>query len=120
MNNVADQALVGLAELTADLFQPYVGQPVVFERPADSDTAEEEPPARMTLLEVHRGTPSPALRRTPFSLLFVMKDQAPLSLGLHRLMFPGCEPADLLLSRVTVPKYQAKDPTGMYYEAVFG
>jgi hypothetical protein len=119
MYNVTDARTVDLAELTAELFDPYVGQMMVFERPAGSE-AEEEPPARMTLLEVHRGIPSPALRRVPFSLLFVMKDQAELSFGLHRLILSGHTPVELLISRVTVPKFQASDPMGMFYEVVFG
>lgn len=116
---VAEEQLVDLANFTAELFEPCIGQVFVFERPTDSGGAAVEP-ARMMLLEVRRGVRSPALRREPFSLFFVMKDQAPLSEELHRLVHPGCEAADLLVTRVTAPKYQAMDPAGMYYEAVFG
>lgn len=110
---------MGLADLTADLFTPLVGQTIVFERPPEPDASATEP-ARMKLLDVSRSAKSPAVRREPFSLLFVMKDQRPLGMGLHRLLHPSFEPADLLVSRVTAPKYEAIDPAGMYYEAVFG
>ena len=119
MGNVAEEQLVGLADVTASLFEPYLGQTMVFERLVDADGTVSEP-AHMTLLEVRRGIKSPAMRREPFSLLFAMKDQSPLGSGLHRLVHLGCEPADLLVSRVNVPKYQAIDPTRMYYEVVFG
>jgi Domain of unknown function (DUF6916) len=119
MSDTKEMGLVGLADFTADLFAPFTGQTLVFERPSAPDAPAAEP-ARMLLLEVKRGSPIPGFRRQPFSLLFVMKDQAPLGAGLHRLIHPGIEPSELLVSRVTVPKYQAQDPKGMYYEAVFG
>jgi hypothetical protein len=124
MGNVAEQrdislGVVGLPDFTAELFDPLLGQTVVFERPADPANISLEP-ARMTLLEVKRGHKSPALRREPFSLFFVLKAQPPLGVGLHRLMQPGFEPTDILVTRVTAPKYEALDPAGMFYEAVFG
>jgi hypothetical protein len=115
MGNVADGQIVSVVDFTADLFEPLIGQALVFGRPG-----EDEAPVRLNLLEVKRGKKSPAVRREPFSLFFVLKDQAPLGDGLHRLLQPGCEEADLLVSRVTAPRYEALDPTGMFYEAVFG
>ncbi|HTP36316.1 MAG TPA: hypothetical protein VMJ75_29280 [Candidatus Acidoferrales bacterium] len=109
----------GLADLTAELFEPFIGQAITFERPAANGEAPLEP-ARMQLLEVKRGHNSPALRREPFSLFLVMKDQPPLGPGLHRLAHSTCESADLLVTRVTAPKYEAADPTGMFYEVIFG
>jgi hypothetical protein len=119
MEHVTEERQVGLADYTADHFLPLVGETLVFERPNDG-TAPVTEPARMKVLEVKRGPQSPAVRREPFSVLFVMKDQPELGAGLHRLIQAGLEPADLLITRVTVPKYQAIDPAGMYYEVVFG
>jgi hypothetical protein len=119
MGAAAQQGKIGLQDFVADLFDPLVGTTLVFERPCGSEPAGQGP-ARMKLLEVHRGAkPLPALRQ-PFSLLFVVKDQPPLGTGLHRLVYPGFEPADLFISRVMAPEYQAIDPLGMYYQAVFG
>lgn len=118
MEKVAEQN-VALGDFTADLFMPLIGQKLIFERPADAEVSTTEP-ARLELLEVKPGKKSPALRREPFSLLFVLKDQEQLGNGLHRLRQPGFEAAELLISRVTAPKYEAQDPAGMFYEAVFG
>jgi hypothetical protein len=111
--------LVSLADFAAEVFEPLVGQTLVFERSSSEGQAPAEP-ARMQLLEVHRGHPAPPPLRQPFSLLLMMKDQPPLSMALHRLIHDGLEPAELLISRVTVPHHQVKDPAGMYYELVFG
>lgn len=73
----------------------------------------------MRLLQVERSRRHPGLAREPFSLLFVMHDQPPLSWGLHTLVHADFEPCDLLLSRVSVPKHEREDPNGMFYEAVF-
>lgn len=119
MASVAATGKIGLADFAADRFEALVGQTIVFERPADSGTSAMEA-ASMRLLEVKRGAKSPAVRREPFSVLFAMKDQPPLGPGLHRLAHPDFEPAELLITRVMAPKYEALDPTGMYYEVVFG
>jgi hypothetical protein len=110
---------VALADLTVEMFVPLVGKTLVFERPAHPDASPVNA-VRMKLLEAKRGVKSPAVRREPFSLLFALQDQPPLGLGLHRLLHPDFEPSDLLITRVIAPKYQAVDPEGMYYEAVFG
>src|SRR5215470_7950613 len=91
MENIAEKGKVGLADFTADMFEPLVGQTLIFERPDSSDTPTLEP-VRMKLLEVKRNPKSPAVRREPFSLLFVMKDQPPLGKGLHGLAHPYFEP----------------------------
>src|SRR5215471_16005852 len=95
---------VTLAELTADHFSPLIGETLTFQRPAPAAGSE---PARMKLLEVKRHKASVAIRREPFSLFFAMKHQEPLGDGLHRFVHPGFEPSDLLISRVTAPKYEA-------------
>lgn len=119
IETVPEGKKAGLADLTAELFEPFIGQTITFERPAANGGTPLEP-ARMQLLEVKRGPKSPALRREPFSLFLVMKDQPPLGTGLHRLTHLECESADLLVTRVTAPKYEAADPMGMFYEVVFG
>ena len=119
MSNSTGPEVVRLADFTAEVFEALVGQTLVFERPPSPGPAPAEP-VRMQLLEVRRGHAAPPPLRQPFSLLLVMKDQPPLGMGLHRLIRAGLEPAELLISRVTVPHYQIKDPAGMYYELVFG
>jgi hypothetical protein len=116
--SVSEQKKIGLADFTADLFEPLIGQTLEFERPEIAGSVSE--PARMTLLEVERSDQLPQMLREPFSLLLALKDQEPLGRGLHRLNLPDCEPAELFIARVTVPKYERKDPASMYYQAVFG
>jgi hypothetical protein len=107
-----------MPQFTADIFAAYVGQILEFERP---EAREDKPPipARMQLVEVTRHRMQAGMTREPFSLLFVMRDQPPLSRGLHRLHHDDFEACDLYLERVIAPKYQQSDPMGMYYEAVF-
>ena len=97
---------VCVAQFSAALFRPHVGDTFVFERPEGGE-------ARMQLLEVGGS-------ERPFSLLFVMREGQPLGWGLPRLVRAGFEPCEIFLSRVTVPRYQSADSAGMYYEAVFG
>jgi uncharacterized protein DUF6916 len=108
----------GLADFTGATLLPYAGQVFVFQRPAGPD-GRPGGEARLVLLEVNQYPRQPGLSRDPFSLLFVMKGQAPLEKGLPRLMHQDFEPFDIFLQRVTVPKYENIDPAGMYYEAVF-
>jgi hypothetical protein len=102
-----------MIEFSADHFLPLVG--AMFTWRAEGSRAE----SNMRLLEVERFRSHPGLAREPFSLLFVMHDQPPLGRGLHTLVHSSFEPCDLLLSRVTVPKYEREDPRGMFYEAIF-
>jgi hypothetical protein len=111
-------AATGTAPLTADVLEPRVGEEFVFARPANPDGS----PAgvvRMRLLELKRLPPHDLTEREPFSMIFVVKDQASLGMGLHRLLHPELEPFDMFLSRVSVPRFQKADPAGMFYEAVF-
>lgn len=104
--------------LTADALEPRVGEEFVFERPANPDGT----PAgvvRMRLASLARLPRHELTERGPFSIIFVLKDQAPLGMGLHRLLHPELEPFDMFLSRVMVPRLQRADPDGMFYEAVF-
>jgi hypothetical protein len=101
-----------MTEFSADAFLPHVGE--VFRWQAGA------PEARiMRLLDVERYPRRPGLAREPFSLLFVMHDQPPLAGGVYSLLHGEFERCELLLTRVTVPKYECQDPRGMYYEAVF-
>jgi hypothetical protein len=108
---------IRLEDFAADLFQPLVGQRLSFRRPGNPPAERVE----MELLQVRAsryGAP-PGLR-APFSLLFTLRDTAPLDpIGLHRLDHPDFEPCDLLLTRVQVPELDRRDGT-MFYEAVFG
>jgi hypothetical protein len=117
-SGVDERKEIGLAEFTAELFEPLLGQTLEFGRPA-AVGGPGGAPARMTLIEVLRSESAPDSPREPFSLLFVMKDQAPLGVGLHSLSLPGCESVELFISRITAPKYERKDPGGMFYQAVF-
>src|SRR5215467_10885744 len=113
----ASTARIEIAQFTADIFAGYVGQIIEFERPGVSGD-ETTSRAHMQLVEVSRHRIQKGLRREPFSLLFVMRGQSPLSYHLHRLHHPHFEACDLHLERVIAPKYQQADPAGMYYEAV--
>lgn len=73
--------------------------------------------ARMKLVEI---TTRPGSEGRPFALLFVLHDQPPLANALPKLIRDGFEPCEIYFSRVTSPRRQANDPTGVYYEAVFG
>ena len=107
-----------MADFTADLFLPHIGELFEWERPA-SRNGTGEGNARMYLIEVARQPHHPGACREPFSLLFRMKGQGALEWGLHTLVHPKFERCELFLSRVTVPQYGRKDPDGIYYEAVF-
>ena len=73
----------------------------------------------MCLIEVTRHLSYGGARREPFSLLFLMKGQHALEGGLHTLVHPEFERCELLLSRITLPPSERKEPDGIYYEAVF-
>ena len=105
-----------IAEFTADLFLLRVGELFEWERPGGR-TGEEK--AWMRLIEVTRHPSHGGDSREPFSLLFVMQGQRELERGLHTLVHPLFQRCELLLSRVTVPPYERKEPDGIYYEAVF-
>jgi len=104
---------VPFEEFNAERFLPHVGEIFVWR---SSGVTKE---ARLRLLDVERFRHQPGLTREPFSLLFVMHGQPPLGGGLHRLVHDEFEECELLLSRVTVPKYERDDPGGMFYEVVF-
>ena len=114
--------LIRLEDCVVDTFRPYVGTNFSFRCP--------EPPGaivRLTLQEVrcgssapaeHPGAPAMVRRGGFFSLLFVVKAEAPPASGLYRLDHPDFEPFSLLLSRVSVPSRRPDDPP--LFEAVFG
>ena len=104
--------MTGIADFTAQLFQPLVGQAVQWERPGGGT-------ARLELLEVQTYPRQPGMTRDPFSLLFELKGQKPIEPGLPRLVHPGFEPCELLLSRVRVPEFERAHRAGVFYEAVF-
>lgn len=116
-----------LAELTAESFQPYEGQELVFARPAAGGAIlTRSVRLKLTEVAVHEHIAriegqDPARykskrTRSSFSLFFELRDQEPLAEGLHRLIhedFAGCQ---LYLSQVSRPR-----PDGtLLYEAVFG
>ena len=100
-----------ISELTAEALAPYTGQTFVFEGPGGQ--------ACMELVEVRRLRRHVGTFRDPFSLLFVMRDQKPLGLGLPRLIHCDFAPMDVFLQRVTVPERERADAAAMFYEAVF-
>ena len=118
-----------LTELSAQHFQPLVGQKLRFLRPSADlsrapamsldGVAREAVELALHDVKVAR-FPSMRGKRQPFSLLFTLRDAAPLDdRHLHLLSHPEFEPCDLLLSRVTVPELDQHDGT-MYYELIFG
>ena len=102
-----------LKDFTAEMFEPLVGETLEFvpEGPGER--------ARLKLLEVKRGQKAPMSEKDPFSLLFSLKDQPPLSPCLYGLSHPNFVPDGLLISRVKVPKHERVDPEAAFYEAVF-
>src|SRR5215470_2183015 len=91
MSVLEEKGPAGMKDWTAEDFDGLVGKTLDFERPAGSNAPAPEP-ASMTLLEVKRSPKSVGAPRDSFSLLLKMKDQAPLSLGLHRLAQEGFAP----------------------------
>jgi len=118
---------LGITDLSAEALQPYIGQRLVFQRPA----GEEHITGGRVELELMRVTVSegaskeaadperyPKRKRVSFSALFVLPEGAqPLGMGLHRLMHPDFEAEEWFLSRVMV---RDGDVRRAYYEAVFG
>jgi hypothetical protein len=103
-----------MADVTADAFEPLLGQMVEFHRPEASDN-----PARMRMVDLRRDYQMPDMAREPFSLLFAMKDQALLAPALHRLNLAGFEPLDLLICKVSTPKFERQYPGSIFYEVIF-
>jgi hypothetical protein len=115
-----------LKDVTAESFRPYAGRDMVFSRPAIG-TGIISPTVKMKLAEVtvhesairieSRNPAKYAKRsREPFSLVFELKEDAPLDEGLHRLMHPDFTGDELFLSQVT----QLRPDGTLLYEAVFG
>ena len=118
MTEVPDGLVTGTTPLTADALEPRVGEEFLFARPAKPDGTFAGV-LRMKLVSLARLPRHDLTEREPFSIIFVLVDQAPLGMGLHRLLHPELEPFDMFLSRVVAPRLQKSDPTGMFYEAVF-
>ena len=118
MTEAPEGLVTGTAPLTADEFEPRVGEEFVFARPATPDGSSAGV-VRMKLASLTRLQRHDLTDREPFSIIFELKNQAPLSMGLHRLLHPQLEPYDMFLSRVTVPRLQKAEPAGMFYEAIF-
>ena len=106
-----------VAEFQAEIFRPFLQEPFTLLRPMPPGVAS--PRVELTLVEVKEMATSTLRPRPPFSLLFALRDAAPLEdRFLHRLVHPNFEKCDLLLSRVTIPD-DPRDGT-MFYEIVFG
>lgn len=108
-----------ISDFTAEMFRPLVNKPITFLRPAPAGVACE--PVDLMLIAVHEqaGSPGPGFRR-PFSLMFTLRDEAPLAdRYLHQLSHPDFEACEVLLCRVSVPDLDRRDGT-MFYEIVFG
>jgi len=111
--------VVPLAEFRADHFDRCLGQNIVFLRPAPPPGERVE----LELIAVERkpGTAEDyAPFRVPFSLLFRLRQGAPLSPWAHTLQVDGMEACDLVLARVMVPAILRREPDAVLYEAVFG
>jgi hypothetical protein len=106
-------ALVAMADYTADTFAGLIGQVFRFE-PADATVAGS--PALLVLIDITRRAASTTGTRDSFLLLFQLRSDTPLGPGLHRIVREGFEPCEWFLNRVVVP---GRAP-GAYYQAVFG
>jgi len=118
MTEAPEGLVTGTKPLNADEFEPRVGEEFVFARPANP-SGSTAGVVRMRLASIARLPRHDLTDREPFSVIFVLKDQDPLGMGLHRLLHPELEPFEMFLSRVMVPRLQRADPAGMFYEAVF-
>jgi hypothetical protein len=109
---------ISIGEFSAATFRPLVGQEIPFLRPAGPGVQAETVP--LTLLQITEGDAANREGfRDPFSLLFTLRDSAPLDdLNLHVLHHPDFEPCEILITRVYVPGLDKRDGT-MFYEAVF-
>lgn len=106
--------VVSMTDYNAETFAGLVGQVFRFERVEDAGMGD---PVLLELIDVtHRAAIYPGTR-DPFLLLFVLRSDAPLGPGLHRISREGFEPCEWFLNRVVVP---ARDPRAAYYQAVFG
>ena len=112
---------IGLGGFTAMTFRQRVGERFRFHGTLPDGTLSQEP-AQIELLEVSESkgasTNRPAEWRTPFSLIFVLRDGTLATNGLCRMAHDDFEPADLLLSRIAL--LERRLGTEQYYEAVFG
>ena len=108
------EGLVSMADYTAEHFANLVGQVFHF---SPSENAQTSKPVLLELIDINQRTAIHAGARDPFLLLFVLRSDAPLGPGLHRLVREGFEPCDWFLNRVVVP---GRDPRAAYYQAVFG
>lgn len=99
----------GIAAVTAESFQPFVGKLLRFQR-ADGAAVELE------LLEVTTSSRKAGLQRQPFSLLFALKGENPLGQGLLTLHHDDFAADPWFITRVSV---LGGDPAIAYCEAVF-
>ncbi|MCC6536127.1 MAG: hypothetical protein IT162_01160 [Bryobacterales bacterium] len=106
---------LALADFAAAHFASRLGETFVFERP---DAPGEQ--AALVLLEVKElgASPAPGLR-SPFSLLFELREGRALSVHPHRLLAGDLESCHLLVTRVADPARLRENPRGQFYEAVF-
>jgi hypothetical protein len=120
----AQQRLEGL---TAECFLPYEGQRFIFSRPrqtgsilsqgASMELISVSPHDRVAEIEAKNPSRYAGKRtRKSFSLLFELRNQAPLTDGLHRLNHGDFAGHELYLSQVGRPG----DDGALRYEAVFG
>src|SRR5687768_12589855 len=104
-----------MTDYNAGTFAGLIGQVFRFDRAEDG--TESGHPVLLELIDIsHRAAVDPGTR-DPFLLLFVLRSDAPLGPGLHRIAREGFEPCEWFLNRVVVP---ARDARAAYYQAVFG
>ena len=109
------ESVVSMPDYTAETFAGMVGQMFRFD-PAEY-AAETGKPVLLELIDITQRAAMSTGTRDPFLLLFVLRSDAPLGPGLHRICREGFEPCEWFLNRVVVP---ARDPRAAYYQAVFG
>jgi hypothetical protein len=115
-----------LENLSAESFQPFAGHTLIFARPVSSGSivsrtvelklAKVERHERIAKIESKNPANYGERSRPSFSLLFELKNDEPLSAGLHRLVHGDFDGHQIFLSPVAQPR-----PDGtLVYEAVFG
>ena len=112
---------LALSEVTADHFEPHVGEAFVLQAEDPAATSE---PVDCELVEIGRapwdGEAAGVGRRKPFSLLFRGRQGRSLDHGLHSLVHDQFQIRNLFVNRVQLPRPRPGEQGSAYYEAVFG
>ena len=96
-------------------FEPHVGKLFRFPATTIGPTTSEPTTFELRLVAIERGTPHPAIPRTPFSLTFQGPPGAVLPEGQYAAEIEGGTVLDFYIMPIHTPARDRQD-----YQAVFG